>query len=831
VESLESRHLLSVTLPPGIASVAPADGSALTQSPQNLVITFDQPFIAYGASSYDFQLYPVINGVVQIASPIFGSANVPEPLEIADPPGAPADGTVLEIPLQLENLTLPGGTYQINIVGGSGLEQGLSYPDVAPWNSGNDVALAQFSVPYTGGVTLSQPTANLGTIGTTVQNVWGVLNSSDATSTVDLYQINLAAGHFWELGLAVSAESIGSPLRSALTLFDAQGNVLATRVGTGLSTDPLDPYLFSGLSPGNYYVGVSGSTNLPYDSGGYNPHTGTQGLAGLNQPGGSFQLSLLAAPHDQSTQLVSFGLDHADPLEPSPTGLTLNFSAPISLNNLFQPDSQQTALEVVDSSGRIWPSTAEQYQVSDASLTLIFAQPLPAGKYTLIVPFQGGLTDLAGQPVTAPGESPGVLARWTVTPGIGSAVHNNLGILWTSSTQAIAPTDQGAFSQTTLIAAGKSVTYRWVVTVPGYYALQTQNSSGSLAIQNSGNSGTTVLDPDSTQGLNTYLMDLGDGVYELRFTNLESRPVLVSWVLKIGLLDWEKIVDNGVGQGSALSLMAFTPAPVDSVTNSALNVQAISQFQGSVAFAGSMGPVPLSLLVTVNTSPLGQPSWDAGLVPTAGPGESGLVTVADRTPGLFPGFRPGAMFATIQGAGEADQSVELGLPVAKAVLNDKAMRTSSDGDGLGGGLEADRARADLSALAGDDWLVRLVSRVKSNLVRLAGGSEIVTQPTEPPGAQAMMGGEANSSPREPIDSDLTQRPSSIAQADIGSVTTLVVVAAVVRRLWRPIREQWRGRHPSVVGGQRPARPFFRSPHVLAGARSPSRDRKARLLRH
>ena len=491
VESLESRHLLSVTLPSGIASVVPADGSALTQSPQNLVITFDQPATAYSASFLDVQLYPVINGVAQLSSPIFGSGTVQVPEENADPAGAPQNGTVLEIPLQLDDLTLPGGTYEIDVVGESGLEQALSYPDVAPWNSNNNVALSQFTLPYTGGATFSQPTANLGTIGSTIEKVQGTLNSSDAATAVDLYQINLAAGHFWQLGLSVSANSIGSPLLSDLTLFDAQGNVDATS-RTGLSTDPSDPYLFSGLSSGTYYVGVSGSTNLPYASGGYNPLTGTQGIAGLAQAGGPFQLNLLAVPHDQSTQLVSFSLDRADVLGPSPTGLTLNFSSPIDLSNLFQPDVQQDALEVVDASGQIWPSTAEQYEVNDASLDLIFDEPLPAGQYSLIVSPQVGLTDLAGQPVTASGEPPGVLAQWTVAPGSGSYDRNNLGVLWPSNAQFRA-VDQAPFSQTTIIAPHKSVSFRWVVDVPGLFILQTQNNSGSLAIQNSGNSGTTVL--------------------------------------------------------------------------------------------------------------------------------------------------------------------------------------------------------------------------------------------------------------------------------------------------------------------------------------------------
>jgi hypothetical protein len=533
-------------------------------------------------------------------------------------------------------------------------------------------------------------------------------------------------------------------------------------------------------------------------------------------------------PHDQSTQLVSFSVDQADVLGSSPTGLTLNFSSPINLSNLFLPDAQQNALEVVNASGQVWPSTAEQYQVNNASLNLIFDEPLPAGQYSLIVPPQGGLTDLAGQPVTASGEPPGVLAQWTVAPGAGSYVQNNLGVLWPSNAQWKLD-DQTPFSQTTVIAPHKNVSFRWVVDVPGLFIIQTQSNSGSLAIQISGNTGTTVLDPDSTSKLSTYEIALGDGVYELRFTNLGSQTVSFSWVLKFGLVDWEKIVDNGVGQASALSLMAFTPGPADSVTNSVSNVGGISQFPESGVFAGSMGPVPLSLLVTVNTGPLGQPSLDGGLSQT-GPGQTGVVTVADRQPGLFSGFHAGALIATAEGESIADTSVEAETTVAKAVLNDEATRTSSFRLGLGSGPEADRAGADLSALAGDDWLVRLVSGAKSRWVRLAYGSEITAQPAQASEALAIIGSEPTSVPSDATDSKRAERSRSIVKADIASAVGLVVVVAMVRLSWKPLRAKWNRRHLSAARAQQPGRPFIRAPHALTGNRSPARYRMGRLLR-
>ncbi len=119
------------------------------------------------------------------------------------------------------------------------------------------------------------------------------------------------------------------------------------------------------------------------------------------------------------------------------------------------PDQQETALDVVDSSGHIWPVTAENYQSSDAQLTLIFDEPLPAGQYSLIVPASGGLTDLAGEPVVAPGEPAGVLASWTVTSASGPKNPDDLGVLWPSTADVVWPTANGSFSETTALAPGR----------------------------------------------------------------------------------------------------------------------------------------------------------------------------------------------------------------------------------------------------------------------------------------------------------------------------------------------------------------------------------------
>src|SRR5262249_41972936 len=157
-----------------------------------------------------------------------------------------------------------------------------------------------------------------------------------------------------------SANSIGSNLLTDLSLFNSDGTLIATRnTGTGLPSNPSDPYIFTGLGAGTYYVGVSGAGNVPYSPGGDNPILGIPGLNGMSQPGGLFSLNLIKAPQARATRLLSSSLNYSGSDQNTPTGITLNFSGPIDLSNLFIPDAQETALEVLDSSGQAWPVAAQ----------------------------------------------------------------------------------------------------------------------------------------------------------------------------------------------------------------------------------------------------------------------------------------------------------------------------------------------------------------------------------------------------------------------------------------------------------------------------------------
>ena len=166
----------------------------------------------------------------------------------------------------------------------------------------------EFTVLGTGATFASPTTDNLGTVDSFLPPISDTLNPQDFSSAVKLYQFHLPSGpSVWQVGISVAAHSIGSDLPSALALFDSAGNVIATsNSGSGIPTDPDDPYIITGLQPNQtYYIGVSGANNLPNSvvSNGYDPIFGDPGDAGIPQPGGpfDFQLNLAVSPHNQPT--------------------------------------------------------------------------------------------------------------------------------------------------------------------------------------------------------------------------------------------------------------------------------------------------------------------------------------------------------------------------------------------------------------------------------------------------------------------------------------------------------------------------------------------------
>jgi len=745
-----------------------------------------------------------------------------------------SNGTVCDVAIPINSSSLvsfgnqsqlPAGTYQVSLSGFSNLDSYFSLLYASSpnqfWtslsNSSDPVTIAQLTVQPVMGATLAQA-RNLGPIGPTVTNVGGELDPESVPSAVDLYEFSLPSGHLWNVGLEVSADRIGSRLLPALSLFNDQGVVLATRnSGTGLLTDPNDPYLFTGLQGGlTYFVGVSGAGNLPDVPGGYNPAKGIPGSVGLNQPGGPFpfELSLIATPHDHPTNLLNFTLNHEDSLDPSPSSITLNFSGPIDLSGLFTPDVQETALDVVDSSGQVWPITPLVYQVASDSLTLVFDQPLAPGNYSLILPSAGGLTDLAGVAVVAPGQPAGVLATWTVSAP-GPLSPNNLGTLWPSSGGLVWPAGNASLAGNTALAVGQDATFRWVVSVPGFYKLQPPLAGSEIEFVNSGSGKATVLDP-----FNSYLMLLDPGVYELKIGNVGLQPTVVHWALEIERLDWEKIVDNGVSPSSALSLMTFAPTPAEPSTGpiqgllSIPPVPSLPPVPSADPSGGQFGPVPASLFVTLNTGLAGQPGADGQAFAPVGPSvEAASIAVSGGLTGQAVALGNGSPLAP-GGRSDDDSSANLDQQAVAIVANggpiDAAPNVASaqlDPDAVG-------ARADAGALADAKWLVDLGALVHTWFAPALPDTPIKPSTDRSVAPLLMVRNPAAPWSLDPSSSGRNRRSRTMLQGDLSGAAGLIMVGAVAIRLKRPLMKWWR-QHPQLPASARRTAPRALSgPHPI-----------------
>ena len=531
-ERFESRYLLSLS----VIAIDPIPNAHLTEAPADVIVTFDRPIDPTSLSNSDIELDQV------------GSDGSLTWLSDATEAPGPGDNQIELTPGEV----LAPGHYRTILQGDSPIA-GLDGVGL----DGTDQTLGDFWV-VAKGVGLGDA-VDLGTPGSTPTSTPGVLDFQTDPETVNLYKITLPAGHFWRLGLEVTAQRNGGTLASALALFDAQGNLIAADE-LGRSDYPNDPYLFAGVDPGVYYIGVSGEGNIPGTPLGYDPATATPGSVEQTQPGGPYTLDMVADPEDTPTQLLSLTVDQADPLDPSPTGLSLEFSGAIRLPNQVGGLASylSNAIEVVDQGGHVWPVTAVNYIESDASVSFLFNDPLPPGDYTVRLPEQGGLVDLAGLSPVAPGQPAGVLGTFSVKPSSTPQDPYDLGALFPDAALAGVTVDAQ-------LSPGDSVSYRFVITFPSIYTLTTQYSGGSLAIAiSSANPDLTIpVDPGKPDGVDvTNDITLTPGVYELHLTANGSQPVLAHLVLGTPSISVESILQSGIGQGPGLSLRLIAPVVV-----------------------------------------------------------------------------------------------------------------------------------------------------------------------------------------------------------------------------------------------------------------------------
>jgi hypothetical protein len=827
-----------------VIQTTPSDGATLIQSPTDLLITFNQPFDPFSLSFSDIVLEQVASdGTVTPLDPSVYS----EPFFL-DNPTATLDVTV--------NQPLAPGHYRIVLSGLSELT-GLDSEPLA--TQGVDTPLADFTIE-TPGVSLADATP-LPALGSTPVVVSSSLDFWTPMGEAQLYKFTLPATQpLWRLGAEVSAQRDGSSLHTALVLLDQNGQPI-TIGDYGRKDAPNDPFLFAGLKPGTYYLGVSGAGDLPGQPGGYDPADGIAGTITQSQPGGPFSLHVAADPASPTT-LVSLQLDQADALVADPTGFSVQFSGPLSIDSLeghptgsgwlpidynfnFNPIFQ--ALQVVDQTGKVWQITPSAYSESTDQFSFLFDQPLPPGHYSLIVPTKNGATDLAGQAPTASGEPAGVLATWTVTAPSPTFSPTDFGPLLANVVSGLNGSDT--------LAPGTQITYRFVVPTPGpfnLFKLTTVYTGGELTIFEKGSNGTVALGPLGSGVSNLSELNLQPGVYQLVFSNPGTTITHLSWILKRTPGQWEQILASGVGQGPALQLMLLstpspaewptptpTPAPTPTPTPSGPTATTLTPSPGgnpstpsssptspetpfatpsadpatggaSIARDGTSAPGTSAssgtsgLLLTLEGALVGLPTLQAEHVSAVGPGSSSTTALATGASGLLPGINYGSMLGS-KGAGLGEDAPTPADPDPLQATDGSMIVVQAPGE----------PGPDDRVLAMNDWIGRIGPALFDWIAPAMRNVPTLTPAPAENGA-AVAGGEP-AAPAERIVLSRDDLPldssEGIDRADFAAPIGLVATAVGAMRLRRPLQKWFRrkGTESAAAASSRRSQP--RGPHV------------------
>jgi hypothetical protein len=610
--------------PLSVGLVNPAPNVVLTASPLSLLLEFDRPILPDTLN----------NDVVVVQTDASGKPpwfTVPGPLTM--------DQSAAQLSAPLTQALAPGH-YQVWILGDSGI---LDLDGNYLTDGVTNLIVGQFDVAVTG-ISLNNA-VELANPRSTPLEIPGFLDFQADPTAVSLYRIDLEPGHFWRLGLEVSAQRDGGSLDTALALFDDGGRLIASD-DLGRSDAPKDSYLFAGLPPGIYYIGVSGVGNLPGLPGGYNPVTGSPGSVTQTQDGGPFTLHVVADPVDTPPTVLELTFHHADPADSAPTGLTLAFSRAIAMSSQVggREQSLSNSIEVIDQAGQAWPVQVSNYSESDASISYLFDEGLPPGNYVVRLSEQGGLTDLAGLSPVADGEPSGVLGQFKVPPREDSHNPLDLGPLLPAAAAA------GARIDVTL-SQGQSITYRVVVTVPGLYIFQEQSSGDPPSVQITGPAVDQTLSPTGT---NDTL--LTPGVYSIRFDSSTGDAGDTELFFRLSSDQTEIVLANGVGQGPALSLRLISysegtvtqpptitqqvfgplpsavPTPTPVGTNDASggsSPHAVSTDQRTLQRV----PFPVTSAVTISFLSMGSDLVGRPTVPAPAPQSSQLVVMPGAVPG------------------------------------------------------------------------------------------------------------------------------------------------------------------------------------------------------
>ncbi len=370
-----------------------------------------------------------------------------------------------------------------------------------------------------------------------------------------------------------------------------------------------------------------------------------------------------------------------------------------------------------------------------------------------------------------------------------------------------------SISRTTLLAAGQETAYRFVVICPGTYGIQTLVGAGEADLEVTGPGGTTALTMDNLSGLTHSEMALQPGVYDVRVTAVGSQPAVVQWTLKPLALDYEKIIENGVGQAPALSLSLVGSLSADPTATSGLG--AADGVTNAVISGGSAAssvtalvasPVPSSLLlVSMDTGLMGLPGADAQQVAAVGPTvEGALASVADRLNGLMPGIRYTSASDSEWRLGNGDPPENLGSAEGQPAVPQEAavLAVTAKPETVGAGEDA-------RVLARVDRLLSLVNWFPSGPISswLGGVSDADHSPRTPESSEILAQSEV------PVPARRRKHRSHLIEADLTIPLGVILTSAVAYRVRRPLQKRLGHKAPALEGPRRPHIFYGRGPHA------------------
>ena len=703
LEGLEARHLCSIGDLPGVlgagagaatsalvggaatatasgpgvlrvVATVPASGQALAASPRQLTVTFNEPL-------QDLSLFDGSLALERLAAD--GTAT---PLVVPMTAALDRSGTKLIATLPAGALT--AGHYELVLPASSLL---LGVDGAAPAPGGG--TLGDFTVTPTPGPSLAGA-IDLGVPGATPTASNGVL-TPDNPGGAALYKLTLPAGQAWTLGAAVAARGGGNAPGQALALFDASGQLLATAqpAAAGGTT------LAMPLAPGTYYLGVSAAGNVPGTPGGYDPAAGLAGTT--SQAGGPFRLLVGAVAGGRTATVQALTLNHADPQDPTPTGLTVQLAGVLGFAGTGVPaGALQGALQVVDASGRAWPLANPAAEQGGALVSFQFRDHLPQGHYTVILPPSAGLAAQAGVGPSASGQPAGVLGAFDVAAAPPRA-PGDFGVITPGDALAgvVAVAD---------LAPGASSTYRFVIESNDVYNARLLYTGGGLSMSLAGPGGQTfALDPGPSGARHGNPIDFRPGVYFLTLTAAGPQAVHVELTIQLAgaRTQPELILPNGVGQAPAADLkLNATPAPdpaPDPASTAAPTAGPLAP-SGALVLAGPATPTSTptpnqtaaagpALYLTPGGEVVGRPAMVVGRGESVGPGPSARDLYA-----AIPGRDGGAEAAPAPDPRLDGAIVAIAAPGSMTPRGDAAGTAGAGEAGESGWM--DRLRQSLAAL-------------------------------------------------------------------------------------------------------------------------------------